>query len=194
MLVEYYKRGGGKYFSNGLTFVKNNSPTLSGSNNTVVWTTGAWNTSAEHPFDFIEIIQGEHFHSQRNYYADKLGYPFVVRGVASGLLNHKILSVFGIEYSKKTKKLKIRNLLANHGTTLLIPTIRLTNPGEKFQPFFEGLRELLARNPSIKELIFRGGAAVVIPDDFIWWRLGHQIEIQQLPPNEYDAEFPENPN
>lgn len=194
MLVEYYKRRSEKYFSNGLKFVQSNAATLSGTNNTVVWITGAWNKAAKHPFDIIEIIQGTHYHSQRNYYADDpRGYSRVVRGVASGLFINNLLSIFGIEYSMDDRKLKIRNLLVDAGNTLLIPEIRLTNPGKKFQPFFEGLRELLARNPNIKKFIFRGGSSVVIPDDFIWWCLGNQIEIQVLPPNGFDADYPENP-
>jgi hypothetical protein len=193
MLVEYYIRGSGIFFSNGLKFVQKNAATLSGTNNTVVWITSAWNTSAEHPFDFIEIIRGRHFHSQRNYYADTHGYSFIVRGVASGLLHHKLLGVFGIEHSMSDRKLKIRNLLVDAGSTLLIPEIRLTNPGKKFQPFFEGLRELLARNPKIKKLIFRGGGKVVIPEDFRWWCLGNRIEIQVLPPDKFDAAYPDNP-
>ena len=193
MLVEYYKRGSGLFFSNGLKFVQRNAATLSRTNNTIVWNTGAWNKAAEHPFDIIEIIQGTHFLSQRNYYADRRGYPFVVRGVASGLLHHKVLGVFGIEYSRRHRKLKIRNLLVDAGTTLLIPEIRLTNPGKKFQPFFEGLRELLARNPNIKKLIFRGGDNAVIPEDFRWWCLGNRIEIQVLPPDEFEAAYPDKP-
>ena len=147
----------------------------------------------EHPFDIIEIIQGPHFLSQRNYFADTHGYSFIVRGVASGLFLHRLLSIFGIEYSRRHRKLKIRNLLVDAGYTLLIPEIRLTNPGKKFQPFFEGLRELIARNPKIKKLIFRGGGNVIIPEDFRWWCLGNRIEIQMLNPNDFDAAYPDNP-
>jgi hypothetical protein len=113
--------------------------------------------------------------------------------VASGLLHHKLLGVFGIEYSRRHRKLKIRNLLVGAGNTLLIPEIRLTNPGKKFQPFFEGLRELLARNPKIKKLIFQGGGSVVIPEDFRWWCWGNRIEIQVLAPDKFDAAYPNNP-
>ncbi|HXR05025.1 MAG TPA: hypothetical protein VN836_10005 [Verrucomicrobiae bacterium] len=191
MLVSYYKHGG--YFSRGSTFIQRNALVLSRINRTVVWNTGAWNKSANHPFDTIEIIQGSHFHSQRNYYADERGYPFIVRGVASGLLDQNLLNIFGVEYLQKHRTLKIRNLLVDGGDTLLIPEIRTANPGKTFQPFFEGLRELLARNPKIKKLVFRGGGNVVIPEDLRWWCLGNRIEIQVLSADRFDAAYPNNP-
>lgn len=184
MLTPYYLRG--KYFAQGLDFVARNQQALRATNYTVVWNTGNWNRSANHPFDIIEIIAGTHFHSQRNYEADPLGYPFIVRGVATGLKAHAVFSIFGIEYWKKNYEVRVRNLVCNCGTRLLIPKTR-TQPHGRFQDFYQGLQQLLERNPNVRSLVFQ----TPIPPEFLAWCGNNQINIEVLQPVQFANLYPE---
>ena len=200
MLTPYYLRG--NYFAQGLDFVARNQQALGATNYTVVWNTGNWNRSANHPFDIIEIIAGSHFHSQRDYAADPQGYPFIVRGVATGLINESILSIFGIKYTRPSRRegrlegrLEVRNLLYGGGTTcegpttLLVPQVR-PDGAPRFRPFYVGLQELLGRNPNIQRLVFQ--APDGIPHEFSRWCAGSEIPIELLQPDVFAARYPEN--